>query len=337
MEQAMYELTYRTDPIALFLEGLYHYYPLVRSAGSEVSQGMNRLYQIQSAGIPGNISHIINAQIAQTEKQFVEDTERFYNKDIPGIDLLQQADYASYAVNCNLASWIILLGEWIKMGCNIERFKIKPKGFPEIKYWTSLFGGMIEYTSYSPGDVVCDKMKKFVYTLKRVYTNPNIQGIGRNKSAFNPIQTADILVALDNLYSSMNTQMQYLNRFSGKVYKPEPMPYGAILHFVHDLPFFTTSFSKNKDTLLKMFNILYQLCRMLFGYVGGIHSKGLLCLNQEDEYTRISDTMVAAIPAPNPNSIHYFREEQTGPLISQHALFYVDRVCAAYKGYYKSV
>ena len=87
---------------------------------------------------------------------------------------------------------------------------------------------------------------------------------------------------------------------------------------------------------MKLFTVVYQLCRMLFGYVGEINSSTLIVLNQDDEYTRISDTTVAALPAPNPNSIHYFKEEEAPP-ISRHALYYVDRVCAAYKGFYKPI
>ena len=316
----MYDLSYRTDPFAFFLEGLYHYIPLARSANTTVFSGLNKLYQIQSCGIPGNITHAIatHTPLLNNIPRRIKDREIH---DSSNIVLLNTYNYATYAVQMNIIGWIKIMTQWIKLGANIERFKVKPEGFPEDKYWASSLGGMIKYKSYSPGEVVAAKIKDFVYSLKA-----------------RELSNSDVVTALNNLYSSVNTQMQYLNRSYGKIFKPEPMCYGALLHLVMGIKEFLDKkeLTRNKEYLMKLFTVVYQLCRMLFGYVGEINTSTLIVLNQDDEYTRISDTTVAALPAPNPNSIHYFREEEAPP-ISRHALYYVDRVCAAYKGFYKPI
>ena len=319
----MSNLTPNTNPFSLMLDGLSHYYPLAKYCGSKGGSGLNRLFRIQTAGVPGEIEKIVEAQ---ARKNLTPDQiEKYVNADIPGIQVLNENNYCTYAVNTCIKSWCLLMGEWIKMGCDLERFKVEPKGSEQHKYWASLFDGIIQYKSYPPNQSVCEKMRRFVYIFKDVRFVGRDYPMGANK--------ASIIAELDNLDATIRSQLVILKSMGGKVTHPDPMPYGALLHFVERVYDYLEYFFNSRDNLLKMFNILHSLCRLLFGTIGDFEQQTLMCLNKEDEYTRISDSTVAAIPAPNPNSIHYFRENES-PYISRHALFYIDRVCAAYKGFY---
>lgn len=318
----MNSLTPNTNPFALMLEGLSHYYPLAKFCGDKGSSGLNKLFRIQTGGVPGEIEQIVEAQSRHNFDN--QQIQKVVNADLPGIAVLNQNNYATFVVNQCIFSWCLLMGEWIKMGCDLERFKVEPKGSEQEKYWASLFKGIIKYRSYPPNQAVCEKMREFVYLFKDNWYK---------RTSEQPGGLATIITAVDNLDATLRSQMMYLKSMGGRITKPDPMPYGALLHFVERIYDYVEYFFHYREYLLKLFNVLHSLCRLLFGVVGDFEDQTLLCLNKEDEYTRISDVTVAAIPAPNPNSIHYFREGES-PYISRHALLYVDRVCAAYKGIY---
>ena len=293
------------------LDALYYYEKLVTFCGNEINSGLNKLYQIQSAGIPGNIAQAID------NKMWSQDPKLGTN--LPGVHILRAVNYADNLINLNLCSWIRLFSLAFSQQAPRNTSKtatrpFQPTPFNEFLY--NLLGGIQLYMQFNVDTNVCEKLEDLAEAIFDIKRKQNIPFDWH----YNNVRTI-----LQYAVSQIDHQFAYISTVGGRLPKPEETNEGTFQSFLKAIPLALSVFRNNRDILLLFFRLMYVAGRLRSGAVIEPKKHTLLSVSKKIANMRISDTTVACIPLPIAQILPSFEEEESSR-IGRYALYYVDRL-----------
>lgn len=302
------------------LDALYYYEKLVTFCGTDVNSGLNRLYQMQSAGIPGNIGQAIDNRMFSNDPNL--------GNNLPGVHILRAVNYAENLITLNLCSWIKLLEVCLNVNgdnTNIPLDKTASNSIqftPFSEFLYNMYGGIQLYGRFNPDLNICHKLEELSTAIFDIKKKQNIPFEWHYDNARR---------LLESTVATVNHQFSYISTVSGVVPDPEETNPNAVESFLKCIPLALSIFRDNRDILLNLFRILYVFVRLRSGCVVEPKRHTLIHVTKKISDMRISDTTVACIPFPIAQILPYFEEVESSR-IGRYALYYVDRLSAFIAG-----